>query len=197
MGDFGETANRGGTTDPNANNGTSVNSNQAAIQSLIGSSGARFVVAVGDIAYNDGANYNYGDLQQTGATLGGPNMTEISDIFGPSYWPQTGGIPMFTADGNHGQNSIGLTTWPQTATARNSQGAYTMQAYSSVDGITPATYPSDWNSFSSGNVRLYVLDASWSDPNWRSRAGSSLPLHRRRCQLQDVPGQRGRPFPAR
>src|SRR2546430_12748386 len=35
-------------------------------RSLIGSSGARFAIAVGDIAYNDGGNYNYGDLEETG-----------------------------------------------------------------------------------------------------------------------------------
>src|SRR2546425_848919 len=91
VGDFGETSNRGQASDPNANSPTSVNTNQAAIQSLIGSSGARFVISVGDIAYNDGGNYNYGDLQQTGASVGGAGLTEISDIFGASYWPDTVG----------------------------------------------------------------------------------------------------------
>src|SRR6266702_4549693 len=107
VGDFGETSDRG------TNSPASVNTSQAAIDSLIGSSGARFAIAVGDIAYNDGGNYNYGDLEETGTSVGTPNLTEISDIFGPNYWPLTGGIPLFAADGNHGQNSTVLTTWPE------------------------------------------------------------------------------------
>ena len=109
---------------PNANSPTSVNTNQAAIDSLIGSSGARFVVGLGDIAYNDGGNYNYGDLEETGTSVGTPNLTEISNVFGPNYWPLTGGLPMFAVDGNHGQNSNTLTTWPESTTAANSGGAW-------------------------------------------------------------------------
>ncbi|MGH3671301.1 MAG: fibronectin type III domain-containing protein [Pseudonocardiaceae bacterium] len=169
VGDFGETSDRGSNTP------TSVNTNQAAIDSLIGSSGARFTVAVGDIAYNDGGNYNYGDLEQTGSSVGAPNLTEISDIFGPNYWPLTGGIPMFAADGNHGQNSNILTTWPESATASSSGGKYTMEQYSSVDGISTASYPSDWYAFSSGNVRFYILDGSWTDANVGTAAGSACP----------------------
>jgi hypothetical protein len=157
VGDFGETSDRG------SNSPASVNTSQAAIDSLIGSSGARFALAVGDIAYNDGGNYNYGDLEETGTSIGTPNLTEISDVFGPSYWPLTGGIPLFAADGNHGQNSNGLTTWPESATASSAGGAYAMEQYSSVDGISTASYPSDWYAFSSGNVRFYVLDGSWTN----------------------------------
>ena len=169
VGDFGETSDRG------SNSPASVNTSQAAIDSLIGSSGARFAIAVGDIAYNDGGNYNYGDLQETGTSVGTPNLTEISDIFGPSYWPLTGGIPMFAADGNHGQNANGLKTWPESATASNAGGAYAMEQYSSVDGISPASYPSDWYAFSSGNARFYVLDGSWTDANVGTAAGSACP----------------------
>jgi hypothetical protein len=169
IGDFGETSDRGSNTP------TSVNTNQAAIDSLIGSSGARFTIAVGDMAYNDGGNYNYGDLEQTGSSVGAPNLTEISDIFGPNYWPLTGGIPMFAADGNHGQNSNILTTWPESATASSSGGKYTMEQYSSVDGISTASYPSDWYAFSSGNVRFYILDGSWTDANMGTAAGSACP----------------------
>ena len=96
LGDVGETSDRGSNTP------TSVNSNQAAIDSLIGSSGARFAIAVGDIAYNDGGNYNYGDLQET-------------------------------------------------------------------------SYPSDWYAFSSGNIRFYILDGSWTDANVGTPAGSACP----------------------
>jgi hypothetical protein len=169
VGDFGETSDRGSNTP------ASVNTSQAAIDSLIGSSGARFAIAVGDIAYNDGGNYNYGDLQETGTSVGAPNLTEISDVFGPSYWPLTGGIPLFAADGNHGQNSNGLTTWPESATASSSGGAYAMEQYSSVDGIAAASYPSDWYAYSSGNVRFYVLDGSWTDANVGTAAGSGCP----------------------
>jgi hypothetical protein len=169
IGDFGETSDRG------SNSPTSVNTSQAAIDSLIGSSGARFAMAVGDIAYNDGGNYNYGDLEETGTSVGTPNLTEISDIFGPNYWPLTGGIPMFAADGNHGQNANGLKTWPESATASSAGGAYAMEQYSSVDGSSPASYPSDWFAFSSGNVRFYALDGSWTDANVGTAAGSACP----------------------
>ncbi len=169
VGDMGETADRG------SNSPTSVNSNQAAIDSLIGSSQARFLVAVGDIAYNDGGNYNYGDLEQTGTTVGAPDLTEISDVFGPSYWPLTGGIPVFAADGNHGQNANTLTAWPESGTAASSGGTYAMEQYSSVDGISTASYPADWYAFTSGNVRFYVLDGSWSDANVGTAGGAACP----------------------
>lgn len=175
VGDFGETSNRGQASDPNANSPTSVNTNQAAIQSLIGSSGARFVISVGDIAYNDGGNYNYGDLQQTGASVGGAGLTEISDIFGASYWPLTGGIPLFTAGGNHGQNANLLNTWPEPVTASSSSGRYAMEAYPSIDGTNPANYPSAWYAFSSGNVRFYTLDGSWTEANVGMAGGTACP----------------------
>ena len=170
VGDFGETSDRG------TNSPTSVNTSQAAIDSLIGSSGARFAIGVGDIAYNDGGNYNYGDLEQTGSSVGTPNLTEISDIFGPNYWPLTGGIPMFAVDGNHGQNSNTLTTWPETATAANAGGMYAMEQYSSVDGTSAASYPSNWYAFTSGNVRFYILSGSWTDGNVGTAAGSACPF---------------------
>ena len=175
VGDFGETSNRGAANDPTANNPSSVNTNQAAIQSLMGSSGARFVVSVGDIAYNDGGNYNYGDLAQTGTSVGSPSLTEISNIFGPSYWPLTGGLPLFTAGGNHGQNANLLNTWPEPATALSSSGTYAMQAYGSIDGTNPANYPSAWYAFSTGNVRFYLLDGSWTEANVGTASGTACP----------------------
>ena len=63
-----------------------------------------------------------------------------------------------------------------------------MEQYSSVDGISTASYPSDWYAFSSGNVRFYILDGSWTDANVGTAAGLGLPVHRRQQQLQDVPG---------
>ena len=174
VGDFGETANRGPASDPTANNPSSVNSNEAAIMSLLGQSGARFVISVGDIAYNDGGNYNYGDLVQTGVSVGSPNLTEISDIFGPSYWPLTGGLPLFTAGGNHGLNANLLTTWPEPTSVSSSNGTYAMQTLS-VDGANPANYPAAWYAFSSGNTRFYLLDGSWNEGNVGTAAGTACP----------------------
>jgi hypothetical protein len=44
-----------------------------------------------------------------------------------------------------------------------------------VDGTNPASYPSDWYAFSSGNARFYVLDGSWTDANVGTAAGSACP----------------------
>ena len=177
VGDFGETSNRGPASDPTANSPTSVNTNQAAVMSLLGQSGARFVISVGDIAYNDGGLYNYGDLAQTGTSVGSPNLTEISDIFGPNYWPLTGGLPMFTAGGNHGLNANLLTTWPEPASVSSSGGIYAMQATDpAIDGTNPATYPSAWYAFSSGNARFYLLDGSWNEGNVGTAAGTACPF---------------------
>ncbi|HVB93461.1 MAG TPA: fibronectin type III domain-containing protein [Acidimicrobiales bacterium] len=137
----------------------SLNTEQAAIDSLIGSSGARFVVLAGDVAYPGGTQNSYGDLQQGG--------TEVSDIFGPSYWPQTGGIPTFVSVGNHGQNVDTLRTWPESGSAMASSGASSYASYPALpaDGTGAGTYPSAWYAISTGNVRIYVLDAGWADSN--------------------------------
>ena len=154
VGDLGETNYSSGTDFAG-----SLNTEQAAIDSLIGSSGARFVVTAGDVAYSGGTQTNYGDLQQTG--------TEVSDVFGPSYWPQTGGIPTFGVVGNHGQNVDGLRVWPESNTATASSGAYDYASYpaDSTDGVPVSTEPAAWYAISTGNVRIYVLDASWGDSN--------------------------------
>src|SRR4051794_3568798 len=151
IGDTGENYSNTGTPFPN-----SLNPHQAAIYKLIGSSGAQFLVHAGDIAYSGGTQSNYGDLQQTSTT------SEVSNIFGPSYYPQTGGIPTFAADGNHGQNVTTLKVWPTPQTATNSGGTYAFDSYSGVDGIS-GTFPDNWYAFSTANVRVYVLDASWAD----------------------------------
>ena len=116
VGDLGETNYSQGVDFPSY-----LNTDQAAIDSLIGSSGARFVITAGDVAYSGGTQDNYGDLQQTGS--------EVSDMFGPSYWPQTGGLPVFAGEGNHGQNVDGLRTWPESATAAASGGTYAFDSY--------------------------------------------------------------------
>lgn len=58
VGDFGETSDRG------SNSPASVNTSQGAIDSLIGASGARFAIAVGDIGYTDGATTTTGILNR-------------------------------------------------------------------------------------------------------------------------------------
>jgi hypothetical protein len=140
-----------------------VNPDQAAIYHQIGQSGAKFLVMAGDIAYSGGNQSTYGDLEHSGTE------PEVSNVFGPSYFPQTGGIPTFAADGNHGQNVTTLRVWPTPATAAASGGTYAFDSYTNgVDGIS-GTYPDDWYAFSTGNVRVYVLDSAWSD-------GTAAPL---------------------
>ncbi len=153
VGDLGETNYSNGTDFPG-----SLNPDQAAIDSLIGSSGARFVVTAGDVAYAGGTQSNYGDLHQTG--------TQVSDIFGPSYWPETGGLPTFGSVGNHGQNVDSLRVWPESSTAAASGGVYAYDSYpGGVDGTHSSSTPDEWYAFSTGGVRIYVLDAGWADGN--------------------------------
>ena len=153
---------------PSAQSPNYINPEQAAIDHLIGQSGARFVLMAGDVAYPDGLNDRYGDLQQGGSS----SNPEASSMFGPSYWPQTGGVPAFYADGNHGLASVDpLRNWPETATATASDGVYAPIAYPSIQGSTAATYPSNWYAFSSGNVRVYVLQVAWADMNAGSAPG--------------------------
>ena len=154
VGDLGETNYSSGTDFANT-----LNTDQAAIDSLIGSSGAKFVVTAGDVGYSGGTETNYGDLQQTGS--------EVSDIFGPSYWPLTGGLPTFGVVGNHGQNVDALRVWPESTTTSASSGTYGYASYPPVpaDGVGTSTEPAAWYAISTGNVRIYVLDASWADGN--------------------------------
>ena len=111
------------------------------------------------MGYSGGTQTNYGDLQNGGS--------EVSDIFGPSYWPQTGGLPVYAGEGNHGQNTIGLHNWPEANIAQSSGGVYAYDSYPAfpADGTTAASYPDAWYAVSDGNVRLYVIDAAWADGN--------------------------------
>lgn len=159
FGDWGDTTNHG------VNDG-SLNVNQANLLSRLASSGVRFALTTGDVAYPGGTPTNYGDLNQTGVN--------ISAVFGPSYWAVPGQrIPYYSINGNHGRNQTLLTTWPETATAAASGGKYVMEDYPSIDGTTPASYPSTWYAFSTGNTRVYMLDASWSDTNTGNATGGA------------------------
>ncbi len=158
VGDLGETLYSSGTAFPN-----NLNTDQAAIDNLIGQSattaGAKFVVTAGDVAYSGGTQANYGDLKNTGS--------DISNIFGPSYWPQTGGLPVYAGEGNHGQNTIGLHNWPEGNIAQSSNGVYAYDSYPAIsaDGTKAASYPDAWYAVSDGNARIYVIDAAWADGN--------------------------------
>jgi hypothetical protein len=132
------------------------NPDQASLDHQIGQSGADFLLSVGDIAYSGTTESTFGDLQQTGT------QPEVSNIFGPFYYPQTGGIPIFAGSGDHGQNINPLKVFPTASTAAASGGTYAYDSYSGTDGITGSS-PDDWYAFSTGDVRIYVLDGAWSD----------------------------------
>jgi chitodextrinase len=158
LGDWGDTTNGG------VNDG-SLNANQAGVDAQIAASGAQFAISVGDVAYQGGTQTNYGDLNQTGP--------DVSAVFGPSYWAVPGeSIPLLQTDGNHGQNVTSLTNWPEAVSAASSNGGYSMVSYpSSLDGITPGSYPMSNYAFSTGGVRFYMLDAAWGNSNTGSATG--------------------------
>jgi len=131
---------------------------------------AQFLLGAGDLSYSGGTEKTLGDLTQPGtlAEANGKGGTEYSNIFGPTYLPEAGGIPTYFSDGNHGQNANALDAFPMAATAAS--GAYAMDNYSGVDGITTSS-PDVWYAFDTGDVRIYVLDAAWGD-NSTGTAGS-------------------------
>jgi hypothetical protein len=135
----------------------------ARLMSLIGSSGARFVLTAGDNGYPSGNQANYGDLLQTGLNL--------SAIFGPSFWKVPGSsISIFPASGNHGitnsdPNHPLILNFPQDRAVASSGGRYVKETYCCLDGTTSANYPSAWYAFDAGSARIYVLDAAWADGN--------------------------------
>jgi hypothetical protein len=135
-----------------------LNTDQANVLAQVASSGARFAVSTGDIAYQNGSQTNYGDLVQTGPTT--------STVFGPSYWTVAGSsIPMFNVLGNHGLNSTALTNWPEQRAAKSSDGRYEMETYCCTNGTRSANYPSAWYAFDAGPTRFYILDAAWASSN--------------------------------
>lgn len=168
IGDTGENfaSNTGGTYAPFSGSPT-LNPYESRLYSQIGADGSRFLVGVGDTSYSGGTQNTFGDLTHTGtaAQANVTNGTEYSNIFGPTYLPLAKGIPTYLADGNHGQNNYAVRFFPAQATAAASGGTYAFDSYGSVNGTTAAQYPDDWYAFSTGNVRIYVLDASWPDAN--------------------------------
>jgi Calcineurin-like phosphoesterase len=149
-----------------------VNPDQAALYREIGQSGARFLLSAGDMGYSGGTESTYGDLEQTGT------VPEVSTIFGPSYFPQTSGIPTFAADGAHNQNVTNLRVWPTPQTATASGGTYAFDSYTNGTDNISGSFPDDWYAFSTGNVRIYVLDGSWAETSTRlgDTTGSLCPI---------------------
>lgn len=155
LGDWGETSPTGGA-----------HTSQAAVLDQIARSGARFAVSTGDTGTPNGTQINYGDLQQSGVNT--------SAVFGPDHWARPGtSMPMFSSLGNHGRNPTFLSVWPQPATRAASGGVYDMVSYPSVLGSNPAAYPTSYFAFSTGGVRFYVLDSTWSDLNVGSATGGT------------------------
>ena len=134
------------------------NPDQAGVMRQIAASGARFAVSTGDIGYQSGSQTAYGDLFQTG--------DNISGVFAPDAWTLPGrSIPLFTTTGNHGFGATFLSMWPSTEAAAASGGRWAMETYCCTNGTNSASYPSAWYAFDQGNVRFYVLEASWADHN--------------------------------
>jgi calcineurin-like phosphoesterase family protein len=138
LGDWG-----GGTTD------------ETNVLSQIRSSGAQFVMTVGDNVYNNGTQTDYGDVGQ-------------GNVFTLGDWPGGQSAPWYPAQGNHGftTNLPYLQNFPETSTATASGGRYQQDTYCCL-GVMPSshTYASAWYAFDWGNARFYVLEAAWSDSN--------------------------------
>jgi chitodextrinase len=137
-----------------------VNADQTNVLQQLSQSGARFAVMTGDTAYPGGGEKEYGDLNQAGV--------DMSTVFGPTFWGVPGrSIPVFNVTGNHGftNGKFQVQNWPEDNAARASGGKYAMEPYPSINGSTPATYPSMWYAVDAGNTRLYMLTASWADGN--------------------------------
>lgn len=145
-----------GDTGYNGNGGT--NPDQDRLYAEMASSGSSFILSTGDIAYPDGSQTNYGDLNATG-----PN---VSTIFSPTGWPVAGGsVPSFPVLGNHGRQATFLQNWPTSDLVNSSSGMYSMVSYPGQSGASTASYPTAYYAFDVGQARFYVLDADWTDSN--------------------------------
>ncbi len=131
--------------------GTSDESN---VLRQIALSPASFIVTVGDNAYEDGTQTNYGDLS------GG-------SVFDSDDWPQVGeSRPTYAAQGNHGFTNYraGLTNWPEPSVVKASGGRSQSDVYCCNKPLKqPHTYPSVWYAFDWGPARFYVLEGAWAD----------------------------------
>ena len=134
------------------------NPDQANLIGQLASSGARFALSTGDIAYPGGSQTNYGDLYQTGAN--------VSAVFGPQFWTAAGAsMPLFPVLGNHGLNASFPLVWPGASAAAGSDGRFQIDNYCCLNGTASANYPSVWYAFDAGPARFYMLDAAWANSN--------------------------------
>ena len=134
------------------------NPDQANLLGQLASSGARFALSTGDIAYPGGSQTNYGDLYQTGAN--------VSAVFGPPFWTAAGAsMPLFPVLGNHGLNASFPLIWPGASAAAGSDGRFQIDNYCCLNGTASANYPSVWYAFDAGPARFYMLDAAWANSN--------------------------------
>jgi hypothetical protein len=112
-----------------------------------------FVVTVGDNAYFDGTQTQYGDVNS-------------GNVFPSNDWPAGQSTPFFLAHGNHGFDDATpfLQNWPEPANAAASGGRLQLDTYCCL-GVMPGsnTYASAWYAFDWGNARFYVLEGAWSD----------------------------------
>ena len=119
------------------------NPDQANLIGQLASSGARFALSTGDIAYPGGSQTNYGDLYQTGAN--------VSAVFGPAFWTAAGAsMPLFPVLGNHGLNATFPLIWPGASAAAGSDGRFQIDNYCCLNGTASANYPSVWYAFDAG-----------------------------------------------
>ena len=141
----------------------SSNPDQANVLAQLAASGVSFALTTGDNAYASGSQNNYGDLVEVGPELGA--------VFGPQFWSIPGrSIPLFPSIGNHGflrndTNHPHLTNWPQDRAVSQSNGRYQKDTYCCKLGTASLSLPSTWYAFDAGRVRIYVLQAAWSDSN--------------------------------
>ena len=134
------------------------NPDQANLIGRLASTGARFALSTGDIAYPGGSQTNYGDLYQTGAN--------VSAVFGPAFWTAAGAsMPLFPVLGNHGLNASFPLVWPGGSAAAGSNGRFQIDNYCCLNGTASANYPSVWYAFDAGPARFYMLDAAWANSN--------------------------------
>jgi hypothetical protein len=140
---------------------SSGNSHQTNLFNRMAASGARFALSTGDVPYGSGSTQTlYGDLTYAS-----------SGVFGTGGWPLAGrSVAMFNALGNHGRTlssgrSAYLENWPSSTAASASGGRYQIDAYPSMNGTNATNYPSAWYAFDAGQIRFYILDATWSNSN--------------------------------
>src|ERR1700730_12700386 len=127
---------------------------EANVLSRIASSPAKFVVTVGDNAYNSGTQTDYGHLLR-------------GNVFPPHSWKGVGATrPVYAAQGNHGFTTHlpYLQNFPEPSVVQASGGRLQQESYCCIPPMASNhTYASAWYAFDWGSARYYVLEAAWAD----------------------------------